>query len=105
MELRTELRRLHHMIKDSSQNCDSCKRRNSLELKHVAVQTYEVKNDEAFLMAGGGGSGIIRVRILIYNSFKCEEINLKEPLWFFHNPIGNLSVSAYLLFKIQAAVL
>jgi hypothetical protein len=66
MELRTDLRRLHHVIKekDSNQNCGSCRSRKSQKSHHVAIQTDEVK-DENFLMAGGGGSGIIRVCILL----------------------------------------
>lgn len=66
MELRTDLRLLHHMIKekDSSEKCDSCRKRKSLKSHHVAIQTDEVE-DENFLMAGGGGSGIIRVCMLL----------------------------------------
>lgn len=65
MELKTDLRRLHQMIKYSDQNCASCRRQNSLKPKHVAIQTDEIK-DENFLMAGSVGSGIIRVCILIH---------------------------------------
>lgn len=66
MELKTDLRRLHKILKHSEQICDSCRKRNSVKPKHVAIQTDEVK-DEDFSMAGGGGSGIIRVCILIHS--------------------------------------
>jgi hypothetical protein len=99
VELKTDLRRLHQAIRYSEQNCDICRRRNSLKPKHTAVQTDEVK-DEDFLMAGGVGSGIIRVYVLIHtvmefkyfppvNNFKYAEINLgggfKDSLWFLHH--------------------
>jgi hypothetical protein len=54
--------------KDSIENCDSCRKRNSLKSHHVAIQTDEVK-DENFLMSGGGGSGIIRVCMLLILEF------------------------------------
>jgi hypothetical protein len=65
MELRTDLRRLHHVImeNDSKQNCDSCRSRNSQKSHHVAIQTDEVEDEN--LMVGGGGSGIIRVCIML----------------------------------------
>ncbi|PNF20166.1 hypothetical protein B7P43_G18363 [Cryptotermes secundus] len=81
MELRTDLRRLHHMIKekDSSENCDSCRKRKSLKSHHVAVQTDEVK-DEYFLMAGGGGSGIIREDQLMKMRIKIYELESKNEM-------------------------
>jgi hypothetical protein len=50
------------MIKDSG--CDSSGKPKLLQPKHVSVQTDEVK-DEEHLLTGAGGSGIIRVCILL----------------------------------------
>ena len=67
MELRTNLRRLN-MKKDS--DCDSSGKPNVLQPKHVSVQTDEVK-DEEYLFTGPGGSGIIRVCILLHWILHC----------------------------------
>jgi hypothetical protein len=66
MELRTDVRHLNNIIKDSG--CDSSGKPKLLQLKHVSVQTDEVK-DEEFLFAGAGGSGIIRVCILLHGFY------------------------------------
>ena len=68
MELRTELRRLNNMIKDSG--CDSSGKPTLLQPKHVSVQTDEVK-DEEYLYNLAGGSGIIRVCILLHWILYC----------------------------------
>ena len=67
MELRTDLRHLN-MKKDSG--CDSSGKPKLLQSKHVSVQTDEVKDEEQ-LFTGGGGSGIIRVCILLHWILYC----------------------------------
>jgi hypothetical protein len=68
MELRENVRHLNIIIKDSG--CDSRRKPKFLQLKHVSVQTDEVKGEE-FLLAGTGGSGIIRVCILLTWTLYC----------------------------------
>jgi hypothetical protein len=63
MELRRDVRHLNNMIKDSG--CDCSRKPKLLQPKHVSVQTDEVKDEEEFLFAGAGGSGIIRVSIVL----------------------------------------
>jgi hypothetical protein len=50
--------------------CDSSGKPKLLQPKHVSVQTDEVK-DEEYLFTGGGGSGIIRVCILLHWILYC----------------------------------
>lgn len=49
-----------------------------LQPKHVSVQTDEVKDEEEFLFAGAGGSGIIRVCILLNWSLYCCVLSTYE---------------------------
>ncbi|KDR19230.1 hypothetical protein L798_06285 [Zootermopsis nevadensis] len=79
MELKTDLRRLHKILKHSEQICDSCRKRNSVKPKHVAIQTDEVK-DEDFSMAGGGGSGIIREDQLMKMRIRIRELESKNEM-------------------------
>jgi len=68
MELRTDLRHLNNVIKDSG--CDSGGKPKLLQPKQVSVQTDEVE-DEEYLFTGAGGSGIIRVCILLHWILYC----------------------------------
>jgi len=86
MELRTDLRHLNNMIKDSG--CDSSEKPKLHQPKHVSVQTDEVKDEEC-LFTGAGGSGIIRVCILLHWILYCCVLSIpkiKNFLKYIVNP-------------------
>jgi hypothetical protein len=68
MELRSDLRQLNNMPRDS--DCDRSGKPKLLQPKHVSVQTDEVK-DEIHPFTGRFGSGIIKVCILLHWILYC----------------------------------